>query len=155
VYADDTVQVIMQALQDPSVEGRVFNLNAPSPPTWNEYFDRYAKALHVRLQKVPSSALALETKVLAVPLKVTQLLAGQVGLQTPDPMPGSLLKLFKQKIVLRSVTIDQVMHPRWTPLDEGLARTAAWYDYQRAPTPVGREARPGGRPLPGGSSKGL
>jgi 2-alkyl-3-oxoalkanoate reductase len=151
VYGDDTVQLIMQALREPGIEGRVFNLAVPQPPTWNDYFARYARALRVPLPRISSTMLTLETKVLAVPLKATQMLGEKVGLQTPDPMPQSLLRLFGQKIQLRSATIEQVLQPSWIPLDEGLARTAAWVEWQRGPgRPLRRAARADRRAVPGG-----
>jgi nucleoside-diphosphate-sugar epimerase len=149
VYADDTVQVIMQALQEPAVEGRVFNLCAPKPPTWNEYFAHYAQALRVPLPKVSSMMLALETKLLAAPLKVTQLLAGKLGIQTPDPMPSALLRLFGQKILLRNAAIEQFLRPKWMPLEEGLARAAAWLKGQGAVMAVRRATVTGKRVVPG------
>jgi len=151
VYGDDTVELILQALQQPGVEGRVFNLAMARPPTWNDYFARYARALRAPLPRVSSTMLALETKVLAAPLKVTQLLGGRVGLITPDPIPGSLLRLFSQKIVLLNGAIEQLLRPRWMPLDEGLARTAAWVEVQRTSgVPTRRAARAGGKAIPGG-----
>jgi hypothetical protein len=93
--------------------------------------------------------LALETKLLAVPLKVTQLLADKVGIRTPDPMPSALLRLFGQKILLRNAAIEQFLRPTWMPLEEGLARTAAWLKGQGAVMAVRRATVTGKRAVPG------
>ncbi len=37
VHDGDVVLAILRALDNPSVDGKVFNLSTPEPPTWNEF----------------------------------------------------------------------------------------------------------------------
>ena len=100
VYIDDTVDAILRALQGPGLEGRVFNLSLPDPPRWNEYFTRFAKALGaVPVARLSRRRLTVETKLLAPPLKIAQILAGKVlpgALRwIPEPVPPSALHLVR------------------------------------------------------------
>jgi nucleoside-diphosphate-sugar epimerase len=130
VYVGDLVQVIALALQASAaaVEGRVFNLSLPNPPTWNEYFSRYAKVLGIPLVKISRTRLAIETKLLAPPLKIVELLASKVGLKTLlPPLPPTLPALLRQRIRLQTGAVEAALLPTSTPLEGGLARAAAWW----------------------------
>lgn len=130
VHIDDLVEAIVLALRRPEAVGQTFNLAMSEPPTWNEYFIRYARALGaVPVKRVARRALVLETKLLAAPLKVLQIGAGKLGLGElpPPPIPPSLLKLMSQEIRLNSSRAGQTLGWRCRPLDQGLAQTAAWY----------------------------
>jgi nucleoside-diphosphate-sugar epimerase len=45
VYVDDLVKAIVLSLQQPSSECRVYNVNGFEPPTWNQYFQQFNRAL--------------------------------------------------------------------------------------------------------------
>jgi len=132
VYVDDLVQAIIQSLRDPGVRGRTFNLSLPHPPTWNEYFMLYAQALGaVPVKRIGARRLKIEAKVLAPPLKIAELLAGRIAPRLapriPQAIPNSLVGLFRQEIKLNASAATHDLDLRWTPLNDGLARTAAWY----------------------------
>ena len=74
VYIDDAVAAVLGCLRAANVEGRIFNLSVPQPPTWNEYFMRYAKALGtVPVARITKRQLAREAKLWAPPLKALEI----------------------------------------------------------------------------------
>ena len=131
VHVDDVVQAALRGLSE-DVEGQAFNLSLPEPPTWNEYFLQFGKALGaVPVQRIGSRRLKIETKLLAPPLKIAEILGKRVGLRDlPPPIPPSLLGLWKQEIRLNVRKADELLRMQWTPLQQGLLETAHWY---RAP----------------------
>jgi 2-alkyl-3-oxoalkanoate reductase len=131
VHVDDIATAVLGCLQQPPPAGRVFNLAMPDPPTWNEYFVQFARALQaVPVQRISRRRLAWETRVLAAPLKAAALALQACGLRgdrLPPPIPPSLLRLAAQEIRLDSGRARREL--AWTarPLDQGLADTAAWF----------------------------
>ena len=74
VHIDDLVHAVLLSLRRPAAVGQIFNLAAPDPPTWNEYLVKYAIALGaVPVKRISKRALALETKILAIPLKMLEI----------------------------------------------------------------------------------
>lgn len=139
VYIGDLVQVILAALQSPAevVEGHSFNLSLSSPPIWNEYLLRYAQALGVAPARISQGRLTLETRLLAVPLKLIEVVASKVGAQTfMPPITPSLPALLRQRIRLKTDAVEAALLPRWMPLGTGLAEAAAWVEGHH-PRPVG------------------
>jgi nucleoside-diphosphate-sugar epimerase len=135
VHIDDLVAAAMLSLRQPAAVGGIFNLGMPDPPTWNEYFARYAKALGaVPMKRISRRWLSLETKVLAVPLKVLEIAAQRVGVVPflPPPIPPSLLLLARQEIRLDSARARRVLGWECRPLEQGLAETAAWFAKARS-----------------------
>lgn len=131
LYIDDLVAAILSALRTPSIEGEAFNLSMPNPPTWNEYFLAYARALGaVPLHRVSRRRLKLETKLLAPPLKIAEILLGRAGIRRaifPPPIPPSLLGLWQQEIVLNAHKAEKLLQLKWTPLHQGLCVTEKWF----------------------------
>jgi nucleoside-diphosphate-sugar epimerase len=130
VYIDDLVSAVLECLRQPAAIGKCFNLGMRDPPTWNEYFVAYAKALGaVPVKRVSNRSLSLETKLLAAPLKALQLAAAKLGAarRVPAPMPPSLLRLFRQEIKLDSMATRRELGWQCRTLDHGLAETAACY----------------------------
>jgi 2-alkyl-3-oxoalkanoate reductase len=129
VYIDDVVAAVLRALRSP--QGGVYNLAAPDPPTWNDYFVAYGRALGaVPAKRISGRRLLVESKLLAPVLKTAELTARAArlrGLALPPPMPASLLGLFRQRIRLNSAKAAEQLGLRWTPLEEGLQRSAAWF----------------------------
>jgi nucleoside-diphosphate-sugar epimerase len=129
VYIDDVVEAVLAALRVP--QAGVFNLAAPDPPTWNDYFVAYAKALGaVPTRRIGPRRLFLESKLLAPALKIAEVAARAARrrqLSIPPPIPPSLLGLFRQRIRLNSAKAAEQLGLRWTPLEEGLQRSAAWF----------------------------
>ncbi len=132
VFIDDTVAAVLSALQLPDAAGRSFNLGSAEPPTWNDYFSLFARRLGaVPLTRITRRRLKLESKLLAPPLKVAEILLGRLSpalaRRVPPPLPGSLLALFKQELRLDVGRAEAELGMRWTPWAEGVERSAAWY----------------------------
>jgi nucleoside-diphosphate-sugar epimerase/O-antigen ligase len=130
VHVDDAVAAILSSLQRPEAAGAAFNLTMPDPPTWNEYLVDYALALRaVPVQRIAKWQLAVESKILAAPLKVLEIAARVTGLgrYSPPPIPPSLLRLMGQEIRLIPTRAQRVLGWIAKPLDQGLAETAAWF----------------------------
>jgi len=132
VYVADAVRSILRALQGADLAGQVFNIGLPDCPTWNEYFSRFAIALGaVPVARLSSRRLRIESKILAPPLKVAEIVAGKVSPSlmrlVPPPIPPSLIRLFCQEIRMKVHAADKVLGIQWTPIDEGLSHAANWY----------------------------
>lgn len=127
VYVDDVVAAILAALQRPGVGGETFNLGSPAPPTWNEYFVAFARALGaVPVRRISPRQLTLETRLWAPPLKAAELAARFVRLdrvRIPPPIPRSLLRSWAQEIRLDVSKAQKVLGVDWTPTDVGLRET--------------------------------
>jgi nucleoside-diphosphate-sugar epimerase len=130
LYIDDLIAAIMQLLPRGDLQGRAFNLAMPEPPTWNQYFIAFAKALGaVPVQRITGRRLALEAKVLAAPLKIAQMMlsaAGASGEWLPPPLTPSVLNSCRQELCLDSSLVQAELGLKWTPLEVGLARAAEW-----------------------------
>ncbi len=131
LYIDDLAAAVLSCLKLPKLATAVFNLSAPNPPTWNEYLIRYGRALKaVPIRRISQRRLKIETRLLAPPLKVLELALGAAKLgahRVPPAMPPSLLRLMAQEIKLDVSRAERVLGLRFTPLDEGLQKTARWY----------------------------
>lgn len=122
VHIDDVVAAILSALRTPEVRGPV-NLAMPDAPDWNGYFLAFARALgEVPVRRVPGWQLTLDTKGLAIPLKLAEKLTGRL----PPPIPPSLARLWRQDIRLDPTRASVALGVQWTPLAVGLAEAAAW-----------------------------
>ena len=128
VYVDDLVAAIIAALRLPRVAGEAFNVGSPEPPTWNEYFLSFARALGaVPVRRISGRQLTLETKLWAPPLKAAELalrFARLPRLQVPPPIPPSLLRSWGQEIRLDVRKASAVLGVAWTPVEVGLHETA-------------------------------
>jgi len=144
VHVDDLAAAALLCLRRPEAMGATFNLAMPDAPTWNEYLVRYARALGaVPVRRITRRRRSLETRLLAPPLKVAQLVLQRAGLDRwlPAPIPPSLLRLAGQEIRLDSTRARTTLGWQCRTLDLGLAETAAYYARpQRVP---GSPIRPG------------
>jgi 2-alkyl-3-oxoalkanoate reductase len=135
LHVDDLVAAILVCLERPQPAAAVFNLSTPNPPTWNEYLIRYGRALKaVPIRRISQRRLKIETRLLAPPLKVLELVLGAARLgaqRVPPAMPPSLLRLMGQEIKLDVTRAERVLGLRWTPLESGLEKTAEWYLHER------------------------
>ena len=127
VHIDDVVAATLRALRSPEAGGQAFNLAMSSPPTWNEYFIAYARALGaVPVRRISQLRLQLEGKLLAPPLKIAEILARKAHLRLPPPpVPPSLLRAFRQELLLDSRKAERVLAMQWTPLERGLTAPKA------------------------------
>lgn len=129
LHVDDLAGAIVAALRRPAVEGETFNLAVPAPPTWNEYFLLVAQALGaLPLRSVPHLRLTFESRLLAPLLKIAQRATESAGLDSrwlPEPIPPSLLRLFRQRISLDTNKARELLGLRCTPLAEGIRAALA------------------------------
>jgi 2-alkyl-3-oxoalkanoate reductase len=136
VHVSDVVAAVVHALTDPSTDGLAFNLAMTGAPTWNEYLTRYAIALGaVPVRRLSARRLRVETKLLAPPLKVAEIVARAARLPAqllPPPIPPSLLRLMAQDIRLNSRAAETQLGIRWQDLDTALRETAQWYGQLRS-----------------------
>jgi 2-alkyl-3-oxoalkanoate reductase len=127
IYLDDLVGAILAALRVPGIEGQAFNLANPEPLTWNDYFTQFAQALGaVPLRRIGRRQLQWETKVLALPLRIAELVARRLALpvRTPTVLSPSLARLCRQEIRLNSRKAERLLGLRSTELGQGLAHAA-------------------------------
>jgi nucleoside-diphosphate-sugar epimerase len=131
VHVDDVVLAIVRSLESPQMDGRVFNLSTPEPPTWNDFLMRYATALRaVPVRRIPPWQLRLETKLLAPPFKIAEILGRALKLNArhlPPPIPPSLLRLMSQEIRLDTQAAQAELGMRWKALPAALEETARWF----------------------------
>ncbi len=130
---EDVAAAVVAALQRPEAAGEAFNLGDPDPGTWNDYFVRFARAIGaVPVTRISARWLKLE-KLLSIPLKAAQIAAGRAKLAAlaPEPVPRSLLRLWRQDIQLDHRKADAMLGFRRTPPDEALAAAAAWFKTQK------------------------
>jgi nucleoside-diphosphate-sugar epimerase len=130
VHVNDVVSAISQALTLGEARGRAFNLAMDKPPTWNDYLVRFARELGATpVATIGSRQLAIETRLLAPPLKVAEILCSRlrIPVHLPEPIPPSLLHLFSQDIRLESSSAMQALRVQWTGLETGLHESAAWF----------------------------
>ena len=131
VYVDDVADAAVRALRLGDDQLGAFNLALSAPITWNDYFAQYAAALGaLPLRLVTARRLALETHVLAPPLKVLERLLGMPRLARWNPLPPLrpwLPALCAHDIRMEVTRAEQILGMRWTPLSVGLRITAAWF----------------------------
>ena len=134
IYLDDLLGSILSALRAPEIAGQAFNLAMPEPPTWNEYFAQFAKTLGaVPLRRIGQRRLRLETKVLAPPLRIAEIVARRLHLpgRTPAVLSPSLLRTCEQEIRLDSSKARRLLGMQCMSLAKGLARTAQSFTASR------------------------
>jgi nucleoside-diphosphate-sugar epimerase len=133
LFVDDLIAAVSASLRAPGIEGHAFNLAMRSPPTWNEYFIRFAQALGaVPVTRVGARRLRAEAKVLAPVLRglemIERRLRGASSPATsrwcPPALTASLLALCGQDIALNVGKAERELGMVWTPLDAGLHMAA-------------------------------
>ena len=128
LFVDDLVEAILKSLNTPGIDGACFNLAMRSPPTWNEYFTRFARALGaVPVSRIGARRLKIEARLVAPPLKILEMMQRRLGRASaiPPAITPSLLNLCSQNITLLSRRAEEALELAWTPLHEGLQRAAA------------------------------
>jgi 2-alkyl-3-oxoalkanoate reductase len=131
VSVADVVLAILRALEDPGVDGKVFNLSNPEPPTWNQFLIKFGTALRaVPVQRISGRRLRIETKLLAPPLKIAEILARACRLDPrhlPPPIPPSLIRLMGQEIRLDTKRAEVNLGLSFRDLDTTLNEAATWF----------------------------
>jgi 2-alkyl-3-oxoalkanoate reductase len=129
VHVDDVAQAVVRALEVPEAAGEAFNLGSPDPPTWNEYFRRYARALRVApLRRISLARLLVELGLVGPALKIAEKALGRSDpwLRYPAIRPW-LTRLCKHDIRMDVRKAERLLGLRWRPLEAGLDETAAWF----------------------------
>jgi 2-alkyl-3-oxoalkanoate reductase len=131
VHVGDVVLAILRALENPGVDGRVFNLSSPEPPTWNEFLVKYGTDLNaVPVRRISQRRLRIEGKLLAPPLKIAEILYRACKLDpahVPPPIPPSLIRLMGQEIRLDARRAEAELGLRFREIDAALGLTARWF----------------------------
>ncbi len=131
VHVSDVANAVVASLSLPVSGVEAFNLEQPSPPTWNAYLRDYADALGIKpLGRVSGVQLLWERAGLAVPLKLMEIARSKLGREsgpTLDPLTPGLVRLFARKVWYGSGKADRVLRLRWTGYEKGLAASAAWF----------------------------
>jgi nucleoside-diphosphate-sugar epimerase len=131
VHVGDVALAILRALENPAVDGRVFNLTTPTPPTWNDFLIKYAIALHaVPVSRISGRRLRIEGKILGPPLKIAEILARICRLDArriPPPIPPSLIRLMGQDIRLDPRRAESELGLRFRDTQAALEETARWF----------------------------
>jgi nucleoside-diphosphate-sugar epimerase len=128
VHVDDVAKAALLALRTPMAAGQAFNIASPSPPTWNAYFQRYAKALGaVPVRRISGRRLTAELKLAAPALKLLELGARFTGGTPPPPIRPWLLRLCAHEMRLAVGKAEELLGMQWLDLDVGLGTAAAWF----------------------------
>ena len=128
VHVGDVVQAILRALQQPAVDGAVFNLGLDQPPTWNEFLVKFGVALGtVPVRRISKRRLLVEEKIIAAPLKMAEILARAARIDSrrlPGPMPSSFMRTMRQEIRLDTRRAQNQLGLRWKDLASMLDEAA-------------------------------
>lgn len=126
VHVGDVAAAVLESLRRP-VERRTFNLAAPSPPTWNEYFGLYGAALGVHpLPRVSPARLAWELRLVGPGLKLAGM-ALRSEERLPPPIRPWLLELCRRRVLMIAHQAAAALGLTWTPLQAGVEETARWF----------------------------
>jgi nucleoside-diphosphate-sugar epimerase len=132
VHVDDVVKAIHFTLESQLSEGEIrhFNLAAPDSPRWNQYFIDLAQAIGATpVKRINPQQLKLDSKAFSPAIKIGQKILNKAGLRNlsarlPEPLPPSLVRLFRQQIFLdsqkASAQFDFILY------EKSLADSVSW-----------------------------
>jgi nucleoside-diphosphate-sugar epimerase len=125
IAVNDIAAAVIAALTQPDIAGEVFNLGDPDPGTWNQYFMTLARAIGATpVRRISQRWLKIESKILAIPLKLGE--KAKLGRFVPDPLPGSLLALWRQEIQLDHRKTDARLGFTRTRPEQAIKEAAEW-----------------------------
>ncbi|HVE53775.1 MAG TPA: NAD(P)-dependent oxidoreductase [Ramlibacter sp.] len=133
VALDDVCAAVVASLRIETTPGmpRVFNLGAPDSPRWNDYFTDLALAIGATpVPRLSARRVQLDAKLAGPPLKVAEILlkkARRSANALPDPIPPGLLGVFERHLHLRSDLAASELGIGWTPYEQVLKQSAAWF----------------------------
>lgn len=134
VHVDDVASAVVRALQTSAEGVRTYNLAMRGQPSWNEFLVGFATALRaVPVRRITPRRLKIETKLLAPPLKIAEILCRSARIdphRLPPPIPPSLLRLMSQDIRLDSTRAETELGQQWRNLSNSLQEAAQWYRAQ-------------------------
>lgn len=130
IHVDDVVGAAIAALDRPEAANRAFNLAMADAPAWNRYLLDFNRALgFTPAFRVPGRNLRIETKLIAIPLKIAEIVTGRIGFGArfvPDLISPGLARLFSLDARYHSGRADVVLGPSSVSYAEGLRQSAAW-----------------------------
>ncbi|HTI84958.1 MAG TPA: NAD-dependent epimerase/dehydratase family protein [Acetobacteraceae bacterium] len=129
-FNEDLASAVVAALTSAGVNGQAFNIADSEPGTWNQYFLRLGHELGVRVPRVSRSRINLETTLLAPPLQIAKLAGQRLGFRPgllPEPIPPSVLSLWRQHLHLNCRKAHDKLQSQQTPLEQGLRLSASWF----------------------------
>lgn len=134
VHVDDVVKAIHFGLQLPLNAGDIqqYNLAAPDSPRWNQYFIDLAQAIGATpVKRIHPLQLKLDSKAFSPAIKISEKLlskAGQRGLakRLPEPLPPSLVRLFKQQIYVEANKITPYL--KFTEYQCSISSSVEWFN---------------------------
>jgi nucleoside-diphosphate-sugar epimerase len=129
-FNDDLAGAVIASLTTPEVAGDIFNVADLDPGTWNQYFVRLGRKIGAHVQRISRVRIMLEATILAPPLQMVKIAGRRLGMDPtiiPEPIPPSLIRLWRQQIRLDSRKAAALLTFPHTPPEEGLARSADWF----------------------------
>lgn len=129
-FNEDLALAVVAALTSAKASGQAFNIADSEPSTWNEYFLRLGHELGVPVPHVSRSRINLETTLLAPPLQIAKLAGQRLGFRPgllPEPIPPSVLSLWRQHLHLDCRKAHDKLQSQQTPLEQGLRLSASWF----------------------------
>jgi nucleoside-diphosphate-sugar epimerase len=120
VHVDDVASAAVRALHVDAARGRTLNLGSPKVPTWNEYFEIYARMLGaLPLRRISQRRLKIEQSLIAPPLKLLELASRSRflrGMSFPPPIRPWLLEHCRHRIAMSVSSAERTLDIRWTSL---------------------------------------
>jgi 2-alkyl-3-oxoalkanoate reductase len=131
IFIRDLMAVAIRALRLPGAQQDLFNVAMREKPTWNNYFISFALALGaVPVKRIARRQLAVDSKLLFLPLKMAELAATRLRLPVSRFSPAlspSLLTLCSQDASMQVDKSERTLGANWTNLPEALRATAVYY----------------------------
>lgn len=129
VHVDDVTAAAILALRTASAGGEAINLGSPAPPTWNEYFRRYAQALGaLPVRRISPARIGIELALIGPGLKVAERLGSASPWLTAHPaIRPWLTTLCRHDIRMDVRKAESLLGLRWLPLEAGLTEAATWF----------------------------
>lgn len=125
IYVDDLVQAICKSLTCEAALGEAFHINGPDVPTWNEYFERFNRALGRQpLPKLSASRSKLRTKL----MDTCSYMADKVVNRFEDKLMEIYLRGGWPTIVMKRVKRVLQSTPSGAELNDLFSRNAFYSD---------------------------
>jgi nucleoside-diphosphate-sugar epimerase len=121
-HVEDVAAAVLAALRKPEAAGLAINVAGSGQMRWNDYFVRLGCAIGaVPVRRIGARRLAFEAGVLAPALQVARPLR-----MFPEPIPPSLLALWRRQMALDCGRLREVLAVECLPTDLGIASAATW-----------------------------
>jgi len=132
VHIDDVCLAVMGAIRLPieRQETRVFNLAAPDSPRWNRYLVDLAVGMGaVPVRRISMRRLQFDAGICGPPLKAVEKFLDRCGIShrwLPEPLPPSIVRLWRQEIRVNSEAAARILAIHWTEYAKGIAESTRW-----------------------------